>query len=103
LTEEEERTVMAHLVRRNTGEKIELGTNPTLLGRLKAATLCLDNETVSRRHCMIKHAADGYVVVDLDSVNGTYVNGKRVKEKRLADGDVIQVGNILFVFKGEEE
>jgi TonB family protein len=64
------------------------------IGRLSSAHLCLDDEKVSRIHSVIEVGADGALsIIDMGSVEGTYVNGKRVNKGTLAFGDEIKVGN----------
>src|SRR3712207_7617531 len=48
---------------------------------------CLNNPSVSRAHCLLKHEGGRFTVLDLDSFNGTFVNGVPVKEQALAHGD----------------
>ncbi|PTL82544.1 adventurous gliding motility protein GltG [Vitiosangium sp. GDMCC 1.1324] len=63
------------------------------IGRLASAHLCLDDEKVSRIHSVIEVAADGSLsIIDMGSVEGTYVNGKRVNKGQLSFGDEIKVG-----------
>src|SRR6185436_3662985 len=64
------------------------------IGRLSSAHLCLDDEKVSRIHSVIEVGADGSLsIIDMGSVEGTYVNGKRVNKGSIALGDEIKVGN----------
>ncbi|HZH02521.1 MAG TPA: adventurous gliding motility protein GltG [Myxococcaceae bacterium] len=64
------------------------------IGRLSSAHLCLDDEKVSRIHSVIEVGADGTLsIIDMGSVEGTYVNGKRVNKGALTLGDTIKVGN----------
>ena len=64
------------------------------IGRLSSAHLCLDDEKVSRIHSVIEVAPDGRLsIIDMGSVEGTYVNGKRVNKGAIAVGDEIKVGN----------
>lgn len=64
------------------------------IGRLSSAHLCLDDEKVSRIHSVIEVGADGALsIIDMGSVEGTWVNGKRVNKGTLAFGDEIKVGN----------
>ncbi len=64
------------------------------IGRLSSAHLCLDDEKVSRIHSVIEAGADGSLsIIDMGSVEGTYVNGKRVNKGVIATGDEIKVGN----------
>ncbi|HLL04936.1 MAG TPA: adventurous gliding motility protein GltG [Myxococcaceae bacterium] len=63
------------------------------IGRLSSAHLCLDDEKVSRIHSVIEVSADGSLsIIDMGSVEGTYVNGKRVNKGKVAFGDEIRVG-----------
>ncbi len=64
------------------------------IGRLSSAHLCLDDEKVSRIHSVIEVAPDGTLsIIDMGSVEGTFVNGKRVNKGSLAFGDEVKVGN----------
>ena len=56
------------------------------------AALFLDDVTVSRNHALLVRRSDGIYVDDLGSLNGTYVNRKRIESQLLADGDEIQIG-----------
>ena len=63
------------------------------IGRLASAHLCLEDEKVSRIHSVIEVAADGSMsIIDMGSVEGTYVNGKRVNKGQISFGDEIKVG-----------
>ncbi len=64
------------------------------IGRLSSAHLCLDDEKVSRIHSVIEVAPDGSLsIIDMGSVEGTFVNGKRVNKGPLQFGDEVKVGN----------
>ena len=68
------------------GEEIVVGRSPT-------AGVSVDEQSLSRRHARVFRAAGGFHVEDLDSTNGTFVNGERVRAPRaLRDGDRIQIG-----------
>jgi ABC-type multidrug transport system ATPase subunit len=69
-----------------------------LIGRGKNCTIMLDAQQVSRLHSRIEKAGDDYIVLDLGSTNGTFVNGKRTERKVLRNKDIIQVGAIRFLF-----
>ena len=56
------------------------------------AAVFLDDVTVSRNHALLVHRQDGYYIDDLGSLNGTYVNRRRIESHRLDDGDEIQIG-----------
>ena len=67
------------------------------IGRLSSAHLCLDDEKVSRIHSVIEVSADGSLsIIDMGSVEGTFVNGKRVNKGFLSFGDQIKLGNTLI-------
>jgi pSer/pThr/pTyr-binding forkhead associated (FHA) protein len=70
----------------------------TRIGRSLAADVRFDDATVSRRHALIVHQADGTRVLDDRSLNGVYVNGRRVEWSPLKDGDQIVVGRHTLVF-----
>ena len=70
----------------------------TRIGRSLAADVRFDDATVSRRHALIVAQADGVRVLDDRSLNGVYVNGRRVEWSPLADGDEIVVGRHTIHF-----
>jgi diguanylate cyclase (GGDEF)-like protein len=74
------------------GQVIRLDDAVLRVGRNHESELWLDDTGVSRRHAQIIPAGDGYILEDLESANGTFVQGQRVQRHRLADGDVIQFG-----------
>jgi pSer/pThr/pTyr-binding forkhead associated (FHA) protein len=68
------------------------------LGRATGADFGVDGALVSRVHCRLTALPEGGLEVrDLDSTNGTFVNGKRVQTAQLASGDRIQVGRVELV------
>lgn len=74
------------------------------VGRLPTAELCLRDSGVSRKHARFAWKGEGYALEDVGSGNGTYVNGKRIVEQVLADGDVVQFGpNIVFRYSVTDE
>ena len=81
------------------GRRVRLGEHPTLLGRNSDCTVPLADPRASRRHAEIRATADGFLVVDLDSMNGTKVNGVPVREHVLHDGDEIAVGATVMRFE----
>jgi pSer/pThr/pTyr-binding forkhead associated (FHA) protein len=71
------------------------------IGRSAGAEFVLDAPLVSRLHCQLSATADGLQVKDLDSTNGTFVNGKRIKTAALNAGDRLKVGRVeLLVARG---
>ena len=70
------------------------------IGRAGAADFCLDVPLVSRLHCRLEVAPGGAVeVVDLDSTNGTWINGNRVRRAPLTPGSRLGVGRVEFVLE----
>lgn len=88
------------LVRRgpNAGSRYVLDHPVVTLGRHPDSRVFLDDITVSRRHAEIRRTDDGYELVDVGSLNGTYLNRERVERGRLTDGDLIQVGKFKLMF-----
>src|SRR5215831_8145343 len=84
------------------GTVFHLAAEEVTIGRLASSTLCVGDPSVSRQHCVILTEQDGRRICDLGSNNGTFVNGKRVDECALADGDKIRIGDTVFQF-GEKE
>jgi pSer/pThr/pTyr-binding forkhead associated (FHA) protein len=74
------------------------------IGRATGADFILDAALVSRVHCRLTVTGDGGLeVTDLESTNGTYVNGAKVAAARLADGDTLRVGRVeLLVGRAAE-
>jgi hypothetical protein len=81
------------------GERIRVGDDPVCIGRLPECEVTLNDQNVSRRHAEVRREGDAFVVVDLGSTNGTKVNGTRVKQQRLNDGDEITVGSSTLRFE----
>lgn len=72
----------------------------TMIGRSEKADLCLMDGMVSRNHCLILREGERFVVKDLDSRNGTWVNGRRIKNRRhVKGGDVLQIGPFRLLFE----
>jgi len=69
------------------------------LGRDPESDIEIKDPKVSRFHARLEKSEPGWVIVDLDSKNGTLVNGKRIKEKLLKPGDIIQIGNTNFRYE----
>ncbi len=80
------------------GEKAVLDTELLTIGRDPENHLFLDDVTVSRHHARVIRDAVGYVIEDLNSLNGTYVNRKRVERHHLTDGDELQIGKFKLGF-----
>src|SRR5262245_23708492 len=68
------------------------------IGRGTSNQLCVTDGSMSRRHCLIRRDADGFTIRDLDSRNGTFVNGVPVTERALQHGDQIGIAASVLVF-----
>jgi pSer/pThr/pTyr-binding forkhead associated (FHA) protein len=80
------------------GETFPLEGDRTSLGRAPECDVFLDDVTVSRHHAVITHATDGFTIDDEGSLNGTYVNRRRVETAKLEDGDEVQIGKYKLTF-----
>ena len=74
------------------GESFSIDEDRISIGRSPDAGVFLDDVTVSRNHALLVRRRDGLYIDDLGSLNGTYVNRRRIESHRLGDGDEIQVG-----------
>jgi transcriptional regulator with GAF, ATPase, and Fis domain len=73
------------------------------IGRDSSNLIAISDVSLSRRHCLLRKTAEGYVLQDLDSRNGTFVNGEAVKEFLLKGGDKIAAGDSVFLFQLRDE
>lgn len=85
------------------GERVPLVKPVTRLGREKHNDIRVDDEGVSRSHTEIVRREGGYVIRDLGSTNGTYLNDKRIQEAVLSDGDRIALGDTILLYQIVEE
>jgi hypothetical protein len=82
----------------SAGTRFVLTKDVTGAGRHPESDVFLDDITVSRRHAEIRRAGNSYRIVDMGSLNGTYVNKLRVEEADLSSGDEIQIGKFKLIF-----
>jgi hypothetical protein len=101
LLKERPRAPRASLEQRD-GPPVSLGPDPVLIGRDQQNDLVLDDRRVSRKHAEVRLRLGRYTLYDLQSTNGTYVNGRRVAERVLDDGDKISIGGLEIVFRSAE-
>jgi hypothetical protein len=89
----------------NAGSSYRLDKAETTIGRHPDSDIFLDDITVSRRHVVIEKRSAGYTLRDVGSLNGTYVNRKRVDEAQLRYGDDVQIGRyrVSFIVGGERD
>ena len=85
------------------GKRFELD-DPTLrLGRDSSSTIQLHDTEVSRQHAEIRRVDQDFTIADLRSSNGTFVNGKRIRQHPLSSGDQVQVGSTLMLYTASSD
>ena len=82
----------------NAGARLALVKDVTTAGRHPEADLFLDDVTVSRRHAEFARGDAAFRIRDVGSLNGTYLNGERVDDAALANGDEVQIGRYKLAF-----
>lgn len=82
----------------NAGSQFLLDQPVMSAGRHPGSDIFLDDITVSRRHAEFRRDKGGFRVIDLGSLNSTYLNREPVDSAVLADGDEIQIGNFRLIF-----
>jgi hypothetical protein len=80
------------------GETFPLEDDEIEIGRSPEADVFLDDVTVSRSHAVLARGDDGYTIEDKGSLNGTYVNRRRVERAKLEDGDEVQIGKYRLAY-----
>jgi pSer/pThr/pTyr-binding forkhead associated (FHA) protein len=74
-----------------------------MIGRAPSNQIVIDHSTVSAQHAVLLKVRDTYWLMDLDSTNGTQINGDFVTNAKLKNGDTIQFGSTLAVFSGHRK
>jgi len=82
----------------NAGSRFLLDQDVTTAGRHPDSDIFLDDVTVSRRHAEFRREGGGFVVHDVGSLNGTYVNRQRIDVAALTGGDEVQVGKFRLLY-----
>lgn len=80
---------------------MEIPPRPFTIGRSSEADLQIVDERISRIHCGVRAEGDAYIIKDLGSTNGTWVNDRRIQEVRLRFGDTIRVGHTVIAFESQ--
>ena len=70
-----------------------------VVGRSVQVHISIDSGLISRRHIVLKRAGPEYSCEDLNSSNGMFLNGVKVHSAVLRDGDTLQIGDVVFVFR----
>ncbi|MFM8237531.1 MAG: FhaA domain-containing protein [Actinomycetota bacterium] len=81
------------------GRQVALGPEPVIIGRLTECAVTVSDPRASRHHAEVAWTGTGFRVADLESTNGTLVNGVAIREQVLADGDVITIGGTEIRFE----
>jgi len=81
-----------------SGEVFNVSGERMTIGRSPEAEIFLDDVTVSRNHALLVRRRDGVYIDDLGSLNGTYVNRRRIESHKLAGGDELQVGKYKLTY-----
>ena len=86
-------------------KEVQLTKDRSTLGRRPYNDIVIDNLAVSGEHAVLHMSGDGVFLEDLNSTNGTYVNGKAIKKQQLHSGDTVEIGKyqIKFVNEGAAE
>jgi len=82
----------------SAGSRFLLDTDVVTAGRHPESEIFLDDVTVSRRHAEFRRGPEGFLVSDVGSLNGTYVNRDRIDEVLLRGGDEVQIGKFRLVY-----
>jgi pSer/pThr/pTyr-binding forkhead associated (FHA) protein len=80
------------------GEHFLLEQESTTVGRSPDCDIFLDDGTVSRRHALVKRSNNQFVIEDQGSLNGTFLNRRRIESGGLEDGDEVQIGKYKLTF-----
>jgi pSer/pThr/pTyr-binding forkhead associated (FHA) protein len=83
-----------------SGETFQIVGEQMRIGRSPDAEVFLDDVTVSRNHALLVRRRDGPYIDDLGSLNGTYVNRRRIESHKLVDGDELQIGKYKLTYLG---
>jgi len=80
------------------GRRFIINEEPIMVGRSPECDIQLTDDCVSRMHCRVVSGKDGVIISDLDSTNGTYVNGTAVSARILQDADRVKIGRSIFKY-----
>jgi hypothetical protein len=86
----------------NKGSRFLVTAEGASIGRSPASAIFLDDVTVSRSHASITKNADAFILKDLGSLNGTYINNVSITEHTLVSGDEFQIGKFHLLFVGSK-
>lgn len=85
------------------GQIFDLGSDSYRIGRINENEIVIPHKSISSHHAELNKEGNDYLVKDLDSTNGTRVNGERIKTAKLRRNDLLRVGNIELLYESEFE
>jgi hypothetical protein len=86
-----------------TGKSFDLSGREITVGRVADNKIQIEHASVSGHHAVLKLEALDYVIKDLDSTNGTRINGERISEQKLRRNDILRLGNIELLYDSEHQ
>src|SRR4051812_7799984 len=92
------RPVLVVIAGAELGRTLDLANGDVDIGRDEGVSLRIDSDAVSRRHASIHKVGFAYLLADLGSTNGTFVNDQRIKGHTLAEGDQIRIGKVVLKY-----
>lgn len=92
-SEPKDRHLLVRVKGSGLGKVVRMVNDACRIGRTAEAWLFVADEGVSRRHALLLPDGEGFVLIDTNSANGTFVNGQRIERHSLKDGDLIQFGS----------
>ncbi len=94
-----DRYILLEIYGRNIGKRLDIEKEGIVIGRSEDADIPLDDQSVSRKHARITKQGKDFLLTDLGSTNGTYLNDVRIEEPSvLRNGDRIRLGTTIFKF-----
>ena len=81
-----------------SGQTVLLSHNMTI-GRSSSNTVVIEEQTISGQHAKIEYSEQEYILIDLDSTNGTFVNGNKVSQSAIKKGDTVKMGKVKITIK----
>ena len=85
----------------DSDERYDLRFDALQVGRHDDCDIVVNDPWANKRHARIDRSGESHVITDLDSTNGTYINGQRIESRVLREGDRIRIGRIEFIFNSE--
>ncbi len=94
---------LVHHDGRSEERVLDVGERPLVIGRAPECDLCIAHKSLSRKHARVEGEGGGASITDLDSKNGTFVNGVKVARRTIRPGDTVRLGNIVLAVVSEDD